>query len=637
MEDVDPEYMIAENLSFVNNTNVKTSMMQFQPKSIDRIVGRNIINTGYSQECNILNSEDFWEQVNAHYDSNGDDVSDLGFDVLSETIRRTSDMSLEKEEPKVERANLEGVGQLLKQLRGEYRPPQKERIVLDGMGRRFRDISKFPVTRLEEFQQIFSLNGSQEGIDFNIPKFPTDVTVVRQMFRQKMIRCKACKNRFIEKFIYEHHLEQHHPDLHKQYMQELEESIEEQRQRDIEMRHIEELESGGFIPPESEISQPSGNPNLIPLPGENSNGYIPRFNQYGKVLAKRPFVKKISPQCPFCDKRFSNEMSLKKHFLKKHENVTDIRQCLKCFKSAGNAAEMAAHDCELTYVCFSCTPLRNLCTETRLVNHYRKFHRGKNSGFHCDQCQQKFLTPRKLRRHKKMNHVFTKNIRCHFCEEYFISEVAVMTHERIHTGIIKFECKVCDFRANRYVTMEEHMKHDHGCVCAICHERFAEYDEMRHHVYMEHGGYMAVDEPIGKAEESKTLLEICNCSVYRVSSDVDALQRRLRRHQNPAASLCRFLFGMAAAPLPSALTTFPIFYVYLFAPMLSNLILLDKPFFHRQGRRDGGGHPTFIFSFHVPILDLRFSFSPRCCFKPPLLTLSDSSGILLVSFSVFAC
>lgn len=33
-----------------------------------------------------------------------------------------------------------------------------------------------------------------------------------------------------------------------------------------------------------------------------------------------------------------------------------------------------------------------------------------------------------------------------------------MTHERIHTGIIKFECKICDFRCNRYIQMENHKK-----------------------------------------------------------------------------------------------------------------------------------------------------------------------------------
>lgn len=69
-----------------------------------------------------------------------------------------------------------------------------------------------------------------------------------------------------------------------------------------------------------------------------------------------------------------------------------------------------------------------------------------------------YLVIQFFRKHKKMSHVFSKTYSCHFCEELFVSEVSVVTHERIHTGIIKFECKICDFKANRYVEMEEHKK-----------------------------------------------------------------------------------------------------------------------------------------------------------------------------------
>lgn len=40
-------------------------------------------------------------------------------------------------------------------------------------------------------------------------------------------------------------------------------------------------------------------------------------------------------------------------------------------------------------------------------------------------CALKFLTPRKLRKHKKMAHVFTKTFPCHFCDELFTSECSV--------------------------------------------------------------------------------------------------------------------------------------------------------------------------------------------------------------------
>lgn len=441
------------------------------------------------------------------YDDEEDDDDDeeikkgIGFELLAQALGMSAKVPVEKEEPEKERAKLSGVGEFMKQIRGEIKPIQKERIVLDELGFRVRDPSKFPPCRIAEVQQTLTLADHQDGIDLPPPNAPTDVRIVRKLIRQKMVRCKKCKNRFIEKNIYERHLRDKHPDLYEEYIREQEEEVELQRLEEIEANRIEELQTGGFIPPENEISQPSEDPNYIPLPGENNGGLVPRFDYYGRIKQlKRPYKKKVSPQCPFCDKRFRNEFSLKKHFAKKHEEMVEFQQCLKCFKCVENDAEMANHDCELTYVCFECTPIRNLCTDNRLLNHRKKFHRGANSGFRCSFCNMKFLTPRKLRKHKKMSHVFTKTFQCHFCEEIFISEVAVMTHERMHTGIIKFECKVCDFRANRYTAMEEHKRDEHGYVCAICHERHAEYPEMKHHVYEEHGGYLAADEPTAYVE-----------------------------------------------------------------------------------------------------------------------------------------
>uniref|UniRef100_A0A914V8N6 C2H2-type domain-containing protein n=1 Tax=Plectus sambesii TaxID=2011161 RepID=A0A914V8N6_9BILA len=325
------------------------------------------------------------------------------------------------------------------------------------------------------------------------PPHPTDPKEVRRLIRSKMHRCKRCKNRFIERNLYERHLRDRHPEDYTVYMVQQEEEMEQQRLEEIEANRLEELQCGGFIPPASEIAAENFDvdPDKIPLPGELSGGIPARFDRYGVLRQpKRPYRKKISPQCPFCDKRFRNEHSLKKHLAKKHADAIDFVQCTKCFKTLKNAEAVDNHTCELLYVCFECTPIRNLCTEQRLMQHRSKFHRGANSGFRCNQCALKFLTPRKLRKHKKMSHVFTKTYPCHFCEELFTSESSVVTHERIHTGIIKFECKICDFKCNRYVRMEEHRKEEHGYICSICQERLSEWSEMKNHTLVAHGGYL---------------------------------------------------------------------------------------------------------------------------------------------------
>lgn len=189
--------------------------------------------------------------------------------------------------------------------------------------------------------------------------------------------------------------------------------------------------------------------------------------------------------------------------MKKHPECVEFVQCLDCFKCLPDNSHLAEHDCDLTWLCYECSPIQNMCTEQRFNNHRAKFHRGANSGFKCNECNQKFLTPRKLRKHKKMSHVFVKTYACHFCEELFTSEVSVMTHERIHTGIIKFECKICDFRCNRYIQMENHKKEDHGYLCSICQESFGEWAEIKNHTLSKHGGYLTSDTYTGYVESPR--------------------------------------------------------------------------------------------------------------------------------------
>ncbi|PIO77331.1 hypothetical protein TELCIR_00568 [Teladorsagia circumcincta] len=176
--------------------------------------------------------------------------------------------------------------------------------------------------------QRVAFGDHQEACDLPPPPpHPTDVVSVRKLMRSKMIRCKRCKNRFIERNIYERHLRDKHPEDYTVYIEEQEAEMEQQRQEEIEANRIEELQTGGFIPPESEIEASTFEVDVegIPLPGENNGGVAPRFDQYGRLKQlKRPYKKK-------------------------------------------------------TFVCFECTPIRNLCSDVRLLNHRKKFHRGDDA------------------------------------------------------------------------------------------------------------------------------------------------------------------------------------------------------------------------------------------------------------------
>uniref|UniRef100_A0A1I8AAJ3 C2H2-type domain-containing protein n=1 Tax=Steinernema glaseri TaxID=37863 RepID=A0A1I8AAJ3_9BILA len=413
---------------------------------------------------------------------------------------------------------LSGVAATLKTLRNEGKRP---RFSIDSQGHACAE-GPSGVTRVikawpqPSFAPIIDMQLDYTDLP-PPPPHPTDPAKIRKLVRSKMIRCKRCKNRFGERNLYERHLRDRHPPDYEIYIKEQEEEMEQQRLDELEANRIEELQSGGFIPPANDIesytaditdgangSAVDGSSLFGALNKRRVNGSaVDGSSLFGALNKRRVYKKKISPQCPFCDKRYRNECSLKKHIIKKHPEDMEFIQCLRCFKCLRDKQALKEHTCEMSYICFQCTPLRNMCTASRLIHHRKKFHRGANSGFKCHQCNMKFLTPRKLRKHKKMSHVFTKTYQCHFCEELFISEVAVMTHERIHTGMIRFECKICDFRCNRFITMEEHNKEEHGFICAICQSNFVEWAELKQHTLSEHGGYLTNESSSGYIESPR--------------------------------------------------------------------------------------------------------------------------------------
>ena len=113
---------------------------------------------------------------------------------------------------------------------------------------------------------------------------------------------------------------------------------------------IEEITSGGYIPPAADIEASAFEvqPDAIPLPGEQYGGRLPKFDEFGAIkLPPRIYTRKVSPQCPFCDKRFRNEASLKKHIYKKHPECVNYVQCNVCYKCLPAPDDMATHNCEM--------------------------------------------------------------------------------------------------------------------------------------------------------------------------------------------------------------------------------------------------------------------------------------------------
>lgn len=213
----------------------------------------------------------------------------------------------------------------------------------------------------------------------------------------------------------------------------------------------------------------------------------------GGERGKKSWPKRNCPQCPFCDRRYRDNLGMRQHIARKHPDCINFVQCNKCYKCVKNADELPNHDCESSWLCLECNPIRNMCSAERLQKHRSKFHRGEQSGFQCQECQRKFLTPRRLKQHQKLAHIHHKPYKCGFCMEYFENELAVALHERIHTGKIKYECNICDYKCNRWSRLTEHKQVDHGYLCMQCGDRMMEFEQLKYHTLAQHEGYLSAE------------------------------------------------------------------------------------------------------------------------------------------------
>jgi hypothetical protein len=117
---------------------------------------------------------------------------------------------------------------------------------------------------------IGSLVNGIQGSSGIISLPPDDPVEIRKAIRRKMHRCKVCKNRFVEKDIYERHLRDRHPLEYEIYMEQQAKVMEEQRMAELEQMRREEIATGGFILPASEVEEAlqMADPNEIKLPDE---------------------------------------------------------------------------------------------------------------------------------------------------------------------------------------------------------------------------------------------------------------------------------------------------------------------------------------------------------------------------------
>ena len=172
---------------------------------------------------------------------------------------------------------------------------------------------------------------------------------------------------------------------------------------------------------------------------------------------KVPPVIETKLPCKECGMKFYNNGTLNRHILSKHEG--------------------------LTFSCDQCdyqTSRKDTLTSHILSKHLK-------SKFKCDSCE--FVgKERALRAHKSIVHK-GKRIMCCYCDYQADSRHALVKHKMYnHDGIIKYDCRECDYQGTQERHLKNHMKkhEDTKFPCFKCNFQSTTKSELKHHYQLQH-------------------------------------------------------------------------------------------------------------------------------------------------------
>lgn len=152
-------------------------------------------------------------------------------------------------------------------------------------------------------------------------------------------------------------------------------------------------------------------------------------------------------KCNKCDERFDDKNALRRHQRKTHWEHQPV-ECEICKKQLSDNTCLKAHmkhmhgSEEKKVTIFTCEACgRQLHTKTAFQNHVAS-KCGTNLLFPCDTCGKSFSFKGSLKAHQLL-HTGVKSFLCKFCGKAFHQKGEMKRHERKHTGEKPFICEVC--------------------------------------------------------------------------------------------------------------------------------------------------------------------------------------------------
>ncbi|CAG0919701.1 unnamed protein product [Notodromas monacha] len=273
---------------------------------------------------------------------------------------------------------------------------------------------------------------------------------------------------------------------------------------------------------------PSNDKNLI------SEHYESHEDRFSAELANFPFI------CEICGQRFSTQIKLKTHSLRRHKNAAsasnESRQCPACDQKFSNKRDFGRHvrehelNDQSVFRCSICD--LNFVNYARLVKHcngnHKEDHRCKygcmetfksrseiNEHYQhhveerphcCNECGSRFENPRSLKQHRRSHQEGREVIRCNLCDSSFATRAERKQHLLTHGT----NCEICGKILSSVQTLVDHLRMHHQerkFSCQMCGMLFSSQNALKAHVLRHTGGPKFQCEVCGKVFNYQTNLD----------------------------------------------------------------------------------------------------------------------------------
>ncbi|XP_026500167.2 zinc finger protein 558-like [Vanessa tameamea] len=162
--------------------------------------------------------------------------------------------------------------------------------------------------------------------------------------------------------------------------------------------------------------------------------------------------------CTICFKNFVQKAQLSTH-MKRHKGDKSYL-CQECGKGFSVKSDLTVHqrthNGEKPYACHLCE--KTFATSGNLSIHVRIHN--KEVKYTCPECQRGFVTYSSYTVHVK-RHRGQRDYRCD-CGKTFYTSSALKQHRVVHSGLKRYQCKLCERRFAQPSHLTRHFRRDHA-------------------------------------------------------------------------------------------------------------------------------------------------------------------------------